>query len=116
MKVEDIARVCHEANRAYCTALGDTSQVPWEAAPDWQVASAIEGVRFHIDNPDADPIASHTNWLLTKLEDGWKYGPVKDAEKKEHPCMVTFHQLPVEQRAKDFIFRAIVHCLKGELQ
>lgn len=28
-----VARICHEVNRAYCEALGDTSQVSWEDAP-----------------------------------------------------------------------------------
>jgi len=43
------------------------------------------------------------------MADGWKYGPVKDVEKKEHPCCVEYHELPVDQKAKDFIFRAVVY-------
>lgn len=106
-----IARVCHETNRAYCEALGDNSQVAWEDAPDWQRDSAVEGVRFHIENPDAGPSASHNSWMAQKEADGWVYGEVKDEEKKTHPCMVSFFLLPVEQQAKDFIFRAIVHAM-----
>ena len=52
---EKIAKVCHEANRAYCEALGDYSQTTWEKAPDWQKESAINGVQFHLDNPGASP-------------------------------------------------------------
>ena len=107
--VETIAKVCHEANRGYCKALGDDSQPPWEDAPDWQKESARNGVKFHIANPDADPEASHENWLKEKLADHWTYGPVKDVEKKEHPCCLPYKELPVEQRAKDYIFRSIVH-------
>ena len=36
MNNEDIARVAHQVNKAYCEALGDTSQPDWENAPDWQ--------------------------------------------------------------------------------
>ena len=108
-KVERVARLCHEANRGYCEALGDTSQVPWDEAPENIKASAIAGVKFHAANPDASPASSHESWLLFKKADGWKYGPVKDADKKEHPCIVWFDELPVEQRAKDYIFRAICH-------
>ena len=43
-----------------------------------------------------------------KIADGWVYGKIKDAELKTHPCCVPYEQLPVEQRAKDYIFRAIV--------
>lgn len=111
-RVEHIARVSHEINRAYCAALGDTSQAAWEGAPDWQKASALAGVQFHIENPDAGPEASHVSWLKQKEADGWKYGPVKDADKKEHPCFMPYDGLPAEQRAKDYLFRAVVHSLK----
>ena len=47
MKAEDIAKVAHEVNRAYCEALGDTSQLSWEDAPEWQKASARAGVDLH---------------------------------------------------------------------
>lgn len=104
-----IAKVCHEANRAYCAALGDLSQPSWEDAPDWQKQSAINGVQFHYANPMAQPSDSHVAWLAQKEADGWKYGPVKDPDKKEHPCFVPYDELPVEQRAKDYIFRAICH-------
>lgn len=112
MKPEQIARVCHEVNKAYCEALGDKSQVPWEEAPEWQRASARMGVDLHTMG-NFPPEASHISWSKQKLEDGWKYGPVKDAEKKEHPCLVQFCFLPKEQQAKDFIFRAVVHALRG---
>jgi len=107
-----IAQVCHEANRAYCLTLGDTSQVAWADAPDWQKNSAIAGVSFCLDNPDAPPSANHDSWLKQKEADGWKYGEVKDAEKKEHPCFVPYEQLPIEQQKKDALFKAIVAALR----
>lgn len=106
-----IAKAAHEINRAYCSALGDTSQLPWDEAPQWQRDSAINGVRFHMDNPDASPSASHESWLKQKEDEGWKYGPLKDAEKKEHPCFVPYDQLPADQRAKDYLFKAV--CKEG---
>lgn len=111
MKVEDIARVAHEVNRAYCQALGDDSQPKWDLAPEWQRMSAINGVEFHIANPGAGPDHSHVAWFKEKAEGGWKYGPVKDADKKEHPCMVPYESLPTEQKAKDYLFRGLVHAL-----
>lgn len=111
MKMELIARVAHEVNRAYCQALGDFSQPKWEDAPEWQRASARMGVDMHTMG-DFGPEASHIGWMKQKTDDGWKYGPVKNPENKEHPCMVPFADLPVEQQAKDYIFRAVVHALK----
>lgn len=112
MKTEHIARVAHELNRAYCAALGDNSQPPWAEAPDWQRTSAINGVIFHLANHDAGPEASHEHWLTEKRAAGWQYGEVKDAEAKRHPCCKPFESLPRAQRAKDYLFRAVVHALK----
>lgn len=106
--IEAIARICHEANRAYCHSLGDFSQLAWDDAPAWQRESAVRGVEFNIANPDAPASASHDSWLKEKQETGWKYGPVKDPVKKEHPCYVPYEALPLEQRRKDHIFKAIV--------
>lgn len=112
---EEIARVCHEANRAYCTALGDFSQVPWDAAPEWQRQSAIKSVKFIIEFPHASPSASHDSWLKEKADNGWKYGPVKDETLKEHPCFVPYDELPVEQKAKDYIFGAVVRAMMANV-
>lgn len=106
-----IARLAHEVNRAYCASLGDTSQPAWEDAPDWQRASAIAGVEMHLANPDATPEQSHQAWLEQKAADGWVYGKVKDAEKKEHPCFLPYEDLPGEQKAKDYLFRGVVHAV-----
>lgn len=111
MHPDQIARVCHEVNRAYCQALGDNSQPAWEAAPEWQRASALTGVQLHTGSPDAGPQASHESWSAEKVATGWTYGPAKDPEAKQHPCLVPFDQLPREQQAKDYIFRAVVRAL-----
>lgn len=112
MNVNSIARVCHEVNRAYCEALGDTSQLSWEDAPDWQKNSAVNGVKMHLANPDATPEQSHEAWLKEKDAAGWKYGAVKDPEKRQHPCFLPYAELPAEQKAKDYIFRGVVHALR----
>ena len=112
--VVSIARVCHEVNKAYCEALGDRTQVLWEDAPEWQRQSAINGAQLHLDNPNLSAAASHDAWKKEKLEQGWTYGRVKDEVKKEHPCIVPFSELPPEQRAKDFIFRGVVHAITRE--
>lgn len=111
MKAVEIAKVCHEANKALCESLGDNSQVSWDEAPEWQKNSAINGVLFNLSNPDAPASASHDSWLEEKRNTGWKYAEVKDADKKEHPCFVPYEELPVEQQAKDHLFKNIVAAL-----
>lgn len=106
-----IARVCHEVNRGYCESQGDRSQPTWEDAPEWQRESAINGVRFVFARPHAQPPDSHESWLAEKRAAGWNYGPDKDPERKLHPCFVPYEQLPPEQKAKDYIFLAVVRAL-----
>ena len=108
MDYTQIARICHETNKAYCETIGDNSQKSWEQAETWQKDSAIEGVYFSIENPSASASAQHDAWLADKKRLGWKYGQVKDPSKKEHPCFVSYEELPIEQRLKDHLFKAVV--------
>lgn len=111
MNKELIAKICHEVNRVYCNSIGDNSQQSWEDAPQWQKDSYINGVEFRLTN-DATPEETHINWLKQKEEEGWKYGPVKDVDKKEHPCFKPYAELPEDQKTKDHLFKAVVDCFK----
>jgi hypothetical protein len=111
-QVGKIARVCHETNRAYCETLGDYSQQMWYLSPPWQQESAVNGVKFHLKNPGSPPSASHNSWLKEKLDTGWKLGPTKNPDKKEHPCIVPYDELPEEQKKKDKLFIAVVEALR----
>lgn len=109
-----IAQVCHEANRAYCAAIGDDSQSPWENAPEWQMDSAVSGVQKIADGEITAPEQSHEGWSAHKLAEGWKYGEVKDPEAKTHPCLVPFGELPLEQQLKDRLFFSIAKTLLSQ--
>lgn len=113
MNQQFIAMVAHEVNRAYCLSIGDTSQPVWADAPEWQKDSAAQGVQHLIANADLTPEQLHESWMAAKLAAGWKFGPLKDADKKEHPCMVPYSDLPAPQRTKDHLFKAVVNALQG---
>lgn len=112
--IEMAARVAHEANRAYCLTIGDESQLPWEHAKTWQKESARNGVLGVLAGNG--PGASHQSWLDEKRRTGWKWGAEKNEDKKEHPCMVEFDQLPEEQRRKDHIFVNVIRSLMSSLE
>lgn len=111
-KINTIAQVCHEANKAWCETNGDNSQKSWEEAEVWQKESAIKGVEFRINNPEAGEDAQHNAWMKDKINTGWVFGLIKDAEKKTHPCIIPFNELPIFQQKKDKLFCAIVDSLK----
>jgi len=112
MIIEQIAEVCHETNRAYCRTIGDNSPLPWCAAPEWQRTSVVNGVRFHLENPNAAPSHSHEEWLKEKTASGWTYGRVRDPGKKEHPGCIPYEELPLAQKAKDALFVGVVRALQ----
>jgi hypothetical protein len=112
LTIEDVARVCHEANRALQLATGDPTPSPaWDDAPDWQRVSALNGIQAALSG--ATPEQLHEEWCQEKAAGGWVYGETKDAEARTHPCMVAYADLPVGQQAKDAVFGAIVGALLG---
>lgn len=111
--IEKIAIACHEMNAMYCAYIGDHSQPGWDDAPEWQRESAIDGVRNVLNGTVTTPEQSHESWRRHKVEDGWNYGVEKDPEKKTHPCLVDYAELPAEQKAKDAIFFAVVEGMRG---
>uniref|UniRef100_A0A8C3VA48 Ryanodine receptor 1 n=1 Tax=Catharus ustulatus TaxID=91951 RepID=A0A8C3VA48_CATUS len=40
----------------------------------------------------------HELWALTRIEQGWTYGPVRDDIQRLHPCLLSFHNLPEPER------------------
>lgn len=110
-KIVSIAKVCHQANKAWCEAVGDNSQKDWDDAEQWQRDSAVNGVKFKLENADAGHDAQHNSWMKEKIDAGWVYGETKDAENKTHPCIVPFDKLPEFQQKKDALFCAIVEAL-----
>jgi hypothetical protein len=113
---EVIAEMTYEVNRAYCKGIGDNSfPNDWANADEHQKAVNRAGVQNHLRNPGLTPQQSHQAWMQSKIQDGWTYGPVKDAEKKTHPAMVPYEGLPPEQKTKDFLFKAVVDVLRSRL-
>lgn len=110
-----VASVAHEAVRQLQRILDEQVNFQWEScSPDLQ-NSAISGVEKILSGEIKRPEDSHESWMRYKASEGWKYGPVKDFAKKEHPDMVPFDQLPSEQQAKDRLFFAIVLVLGTDL-
>lgn len=105
-----IAEVCHEANRAYCKAIGEDvplALVPWDESPEWQKEAVIRGVILIDLKPESTAEDLHKSWVAEMQADGWVFGNELDRTKKYHPLMVYFDELPHNQRVRDQIFLAI---------
>jgi len=112
LKIERIARLCHELNRQICEVVGDFSQLPWQLTPDSIKQSAISGVKSHLENPNLTPEESHELWMAYKIKEGWTRGSVKDLEAKTHPLLCDYSELALTDRLKDHVFSAAVKYAK----
>lgn len=112
MNHEDVAQVCHEANRVVQKLNGEEVSPPWDDAPEEMRQSAIDGVQNAMYG--TTPEESHQNWVRFKENRGWTYGQKKSEEDKTHPCLVAYNQLPPEQRIKDRLFTNIVSAFVRE--
>lgn len=115
MTITDVAKICYEANRAYCQSHGDNTFVPWDKAPEWQKGTVIKGIQFRLANPGCGAIEQHNSWMQEKIEEGWIYGEEKDSEKKTHPCLVPYEQLSDVQKIKDDLFMSIVDVFENRI-
>jgi hypothetical protein len=111
INIEAIARVSHEAHRAWCMATGDYSHVGWDDAPEWQRSACIAGVEFVLANPAFTEREQHAQWSEEKRLEGWVYGPERNSDRKTHPCLVEFEKMPAESLKKNRLFRTIVLAL-----
>lgn len=43
----------------------------------------------------------HEVWAQTRISQGWSYGPERNDELKTHPCLISYEELPEEEREYD---------------
>lgn len=53
---------------------------------------------------------AHEIWAIDRQGEGWTYGPKRDDDKKETPCMVPYSQLPEDE--KEYDRKMAMHTLK----
>ena len=44
---------------------------------------------------------THEVWSENRIKDGWTYGPERNDEKKEHPCLIPYNELPESEKEYD---------------
>jgi len=44
---------------------------------------------------------THEVWSENRIKDGWTYGAERDDEKRLHPCLIPYEELPEEEKEYD---------------
>lgn len=107
-----IARAAHTANLLFSefhpmdvsVADGRT----WDEHSEQERQESVDYISYLIKNPLLDGREAHDAWMVKKQEAGWKFGRVKNNEKKEHPCMVPYNQLNAYDMFKDDLYVAVI--------
>jgi len=110
----DLGRLQHALRREIALMFGDGSVPPeWADSPAWMHADSERGALALLAQPDKTAREEHDRWMAAKIADGWSYGPVRDNERKRHPSMVPFDDLPPGEQLKDIVTVALTRELRA---
>lgn len=58
-------------------------------------------------------VNAHEIWARQRIEEGWSYGPRRDDDAKEHPCLVPYDDLPESEKEYDRVM--VTEAIKGAI-
>ena len=79
----------------------DTSQTPMDYQPRPEDLSDIQLSPKLKELTEILARNTHENWSRMRMAEGWRYGPGRDDEKKEHPGLVPYEALPESEKDYD---------------
>ena len=140
--IEKLAIAIHGDYRKQLAARGQTDapyDMPWEQLPEdikdanraqaADIAHKLDLIGCGYDAgdtpfPSVDAFTEaeilflaqgeHDRWMQNRRDHGWRYGKTRDNERKIHPLLVPWDELPQEERQKDVdVVRNIIPLLKS---
>lgn len=109
---EFIANRCailmHETYRTYQRKKGATEVPTWSDLPKEEQEETRESVRILVSDPDMTGENFHALWVKNRIDRGWAYGPVYNAENKTHPLMCPYEEVSPTARSRGDVFLAMV--------
>ncbi len=73
----------------------------------------------HIDLGELTPLMealsknAHEIWARERMRDGWTFGPTRNDQRKEHPCLISYEDLPESERVYDRVI--VTEALKATI-
>lgn len=108
---EDVTRAIYEACRLEAQWSGRSIvPEPWDERDEAFRERMIRVVERYLHSEGLPtPKEAHDSWCEAYREMGWTYGPVRDPQKKTHPDLRPYEELPQDEREKDAIFLMCVY-------
>jgi len=106
--LEKAARLVVAANRVYCNGIEDVIPPDWDDMSPFVKKAMIDAVRARLSDITMPLSVNHDSWMAARLADGWTLGEKKNEEKKIHPNLIPYAELPRQQRIKDLMFVTVV--------
>lgn len=94
--------VCHLSWVSYQIGAGQEYNI---VITEQQQKSLENGVENFLKDPNATPQKNHSNWMMFKISEGWRYGKVKDEKKRTHPDLKPWSKLPKVEQNKDIQYQ-----------
>lgn len=110
MNVKSVAKLLHSQNNVIKKLNGEkVLYEDFKDLPEEMSESLLIAIQTYLNNAEITPEQMHNKWLATRASNGWVYGDVISYEAKTHPNMVTYDELPFNQKIKDL---ALLNVLK----
>ena len=113
-KIKEIAKFIYEATRIEAE-WSNRSIVPeiWKQRDDKFKKQFVNIIEMYLEKDKLPtPEKAHDSWVVAYEKMGWKYGEKRDVDKKTHPDMLPFNELPKDEKDKDSIFLTFVWLAK----
>jgi hypothetical protein len=90
-----------ESNRLFADSIGRKLAAAGCVLVPVPLADPEPSFGFSDDEVEELARAEHERWCDDLMGEGWRYGPVKDSERRVHPSLVPWSELSEEERDKD---------------
>ena len=113
--VPELAEALHTVTRLLGRTDGQTISTWAELGNEDRLRSAM-AINAIMRDSTRTAEELHNLWLQIKVSMGWKYGPVYNLGKLEHPCIISFDRLPTEEKLKDEIWLFLTELFRPYMQ
>ena len=121
MTIEEISEIAYTMNRTMVAqnGMGDEIEVvlpEWdETSQTYRDISVICTKAILMNDPKANPIEWHKDFIKGLFEAGWTYGRMRDEVNMTHPYMINYPELTIAQKQRLHLYGAVVNYYRDKL-